>query len=86
MDKKTFENVKAILTTNPSWANDTDYSLSMTGYTYDDFEYYRIEVYPNNDRGSFHDGFASFFCKVAYVTGCSCSFRSENNVCVCRFY
>lgn len=86
MNKQTFENVKAILTTHTSWANDTDYSLSMTGWTYDDFEYYRIEVYPNNERGSFHDGFASFFCQVASVIGCSCSFGSVNNVCVCKFY
>lgn len=86
MKQQTFENVKTILTTHRYYANDTDYSLSLYGYTDDDFEYYRIEVYSNNAFGSFHDGFASFFCQVARVTGCSCSFRSVNNVCVCRFY
>lgn len=86
MNKQTFEHVKTILTTHPAWANDTDYSISLSGTTFDDFEYYRIVVYPNNDRGSFHDGFASFFCRVAEVASCSCSFQSENNVCVCRFY
>lgn len=86
MNKQTFEHVKTILTTHPLWANDNDYSLSLFETAFDDFEYYRIVAYPNNDRGSFHDGFASFFCHVAEVVGCSCSFRSENNVCVCRFY
>lgn len=86
MNKQTFEHVKTILTTHPIWANDTDYSLSLTEHTYDEFEYYRIEVYPNNARGSFHDGFAMFFCQVAEVTGCSCSFASEHGACVCRFY
>lgn len=86
MNKQTFENVKAILTTHRFYANETDYSLSLTGYSHDDFEYYRINVYSNNERGSFHDGFASFFCQVADIAGCSCSFRSENNVCICAFY
>lgn len=86
MDKQTFDQVKTILTTHRYHANDTDYSLSLSGNTYDDFEYYRIEVYSNNKFGSFHDGFAMFFCEVARITGCSCSFRSENNVCVCNFY
>lgn len=86
MDKKTFENVKSILTSDHVWANGTDYSLSLTGYSHDDFEYFRIVVYPNNERGAFHDGIASFFCKVADITECCCSFRSENNVCVCKFY
>lgn len=86
MNKQTFDKVKAILTTHRTWANGTDYSLSMTRCTFDDFEYYRIEVYSNNDRGSFHDGFASFFCHVADDAGCSCSFGSVNNVCVCKFY
>lgn len=86
MNKQTFENVKTVLTTHRYYANETDYSLSLSGYSYDDFEYYRIEVYSNNKSGSFHDGFASFFCNVAKIAGCSCSFRSENNVCICVFY
>lgn len=86
MDRQTFEAVKTILTTHRWRANDTYYSLSLSGNTYDDFEYYRIDVYPNNEMGFFHDGFASFFCQVAEITCCSCSFRSENNVCVCNFY
>ena len=86
MNKQTFELVKTILTTHPTWANDTDYSISLANYSSDDFEYYRISVYSNSERGSFHDGFASFFCQVAEVAGCACSFRSENNVCVCFFY
>jgi len=86
MNKQTFENVKTVLTTHRYYANETDYSLSLNNHSFDDFEYYRIEVYSNNERGSFHDGFASFFCNVAKIVGCSCSFRSENNVCVCVFY
>lgn len=86
MNKQTFENVKTILTTHPTWANGTDYSLSLSGCTFDDFEYYRIEVYSNNARGSFHDGFASFFCHVAEVCCCSCSFRAVNDTCICVFY
>ena len=86
MDKQTFEHVKNILTSHHVYANGTDYSLSLSGRTYDDFEYNRIEVYSNNARGSFHDGFAMFFCQVAEIACCSCSFRSENNVCVCNFY
>ena len=86
MNKQTFENVKTILTTHRTYSNETDYSLSLNDYTHDDFEYYRIVVYSNNECGSFHDGFASFFCQVADITSCSCSFRSENNVCVCAFY
>lgn len=86
MNKQTFENVKTILTTHRYWANESDYSLSLTACTFDDFEYYRIAVYPNNEHGSFHDGFASFFCQVANTAGCACSFRSVNNVCVCWFY
>ena len=33
-----------------------------------------------------HDGFAMFFCQVAEICGCSCSFKSINDVCVCCFY
>lgn len=86
MNKQTFENVKAILTSHHVYANGTDYSLSLTGHSFDDFEYYRIDVYSNNERGSFHDGFASFFCQVAEVACCACTFRSVNNVCVCAFF
>lgn len=86
MNKQTFDQVKAILTTHRYWANDSYYSLSLQSITIYDDGYYRIEVYSNNERGSFHDGFASFFCQVADVTGCSCSFGSVNNVCVCKFY
>lgn len=86
MNKQTFENVKAILTSNHWLANGTDYSLSISDYQSKDFEFFRIVVYPNNERGSFNDYFASFFCRVADITECNCSFRSENGVCVCRFY
>ncbi|MBQ8628705.1 MAG: hypothetical protein IJ421_04435 [Prevotella sp.] len=86
MNKQTFENVKNILTSHHVYANGTDYSLSFSEHTFDDFEYYRIEVYSNYNHGSFHDGFAMFFCEVARIAGCACSFRSENNVCVCNFY
>lgn len=86
MNKKTFEMVKQILTTHPSWSNDTDYSLSLQDVSFDDFEYFRIEVFSNCPFGSFHDGFAKFFCQVAEICGCSCSFKSKNNVCVCCFY
>lgn len=86
MDKQTFEIVKTILTTHRWYAIETDYSLSLSGNTTDDFGYYRIDVYPNNEIGSIHDGFASFFCQVAKIACCNCSFRSENNVCVCKFY
>lgn len=86
MDKQTFKSVKTFLTTHPVWSNGCDYSLSLIETTLGDFEYYRIVVYPNGATGSFHDCFASFFCQVAEVTGCSCSFTSRHNVCVCRFY
>lgn len=86
MNKQTFENVKSALTTHPYYANDTNYSLSITNHSLGHFEYYRIEVYSNYERGSFHDGFASFFCRVAELAGCTCSFRSVNNVCVCAFF
>ena len=86
MNKQTFENVKTILTTHRTYSNETDYSLSLLESVHDDFEYYRINVYSNNERGSFHDGFASFFVHVVEVAGCSCSFRSIDNVCVCCFY
>lgn len=86
MNKQTFENVKNILTTHRYYANESDYSLSLSEHTFDDFEYYRIDVYSNDNHGSFHDGFAMFFCEVARIAGCACSFRSENNVCVCKFY
>lgn len=86
MNKQTFEHVKTILTTHRYYANGIDYSLSIANFSRDDFEYYRITVYSNSERGSFHDIFASFFCQVAEVAGCACSFRSENNVCVCFFF
>ena len=86
MTKRNFEMVKQILTTHPVWANDTDYSLSLINVSFEEFDYFRIIVFPNSPSGSFHDGFASFFCHVAEVCGCACSFRSENNVCVCKFY
>lgn len=86
MKKQTFENVKTILTTHRTYGNETDYSLSLADYSSEGFEYYRINVYSNSERGSFHDGYASFFCQVAEIAGCSCSFRSENNVCICAFY
>lgn len=78
--------VKKILTTHPTWSNETDYSLSLHHSSFDDFEYYRIEVFSNHPSGSFHDGYAMFFCQVAEICHCSCSFRSINNVCVCKFY
>ncbi len=86
MKRETFEMVKSILTTHQCWANGTDYSLSLQELVFDDFEYYRIECYPNGTTKSFHDGFASFFCNVAQICNCSCSFRAVNDTCVCYFY
>lgn len=86
MTKETFEMVKQILTTHPVWSNDTDYSLSLIHVSFDDFEYRRIEVFPNRPNGSFHDGYAMFFCQVAEICGCHCSFKSINDVCVCCYY
>lgn len=86
MTKETFEMVKQILTTHPTWSNDTDYSLSLQDCSFDDYEYFRITVFSNSPKGSFHDGFAMFFCQVAEVCGCACSFRSINDVCVCCYY
>lgn len=86
MNKQTFKIVKDYLTTHCTWSNGTYYSLNLIETTFGDFEYYRIIVYPNSAIGSFHDGYASFFCHVAEVTGCSCSFASQHGVCVCRFY
>ena len=86
MNKQTFENVKTILTTHRYYANETDYSLSLHNLSFEQYEHYNIMVFSNRENGSFHDGFASFFCNVAKIAGCSCAFRSTNNVCVCVFY
>lgn len=85
MDKKTFDTVKTILTTHRIYANSIYYSLSLNGGCYGDIEYYNIDVYSNSPRGSFHSGYATFFCQVAEVAGCHCYFKSVNGVCVCRF-
>ena len=82
MQNKVFE----ILTSHQVYGNGTDFSISMQGFAYDDFEYYSITLFPNNAMGSFHDGYAEFFISVARVLGCSCSFRSLHGVCVCKFY
>lgn len=86
MKKETYEMVKQILTTHPIWSNDTDYSLSLVHVSFEDFEYRRINVFSNSPKGSFHDGYAMFFCQVAEICNCHCSFRSVNDVCVCSFY
>lgn len=86
MNKQTFEMVKSILTTHCTYSNETDYSLSLIDRSYADFEYLSIDIYSNSTFGSFHDGYASFFCKVADICGCSVSFKSINNVCVAHFY
>lgn len=86
MTKETFEMVKQILTTHHTWSNETDYSLSLIHVSFDDFEYRRIVVFPNSPKGSFHDGYAMFFCQVAEVCNCNCSFKSINDVCVCCYY
>lgn len=86
MTKETFEMVKQILTTHKTWSNETDYSLSLTHVSFEEFKYFRINVFPNSPKGSFHDGFAMFFCQVAEVCHCNCSFKSINDVCVCSFY
>ena len=86
MNKQTFEHVKKILTTHRVYANGINYSLSIHALCGRHISYYRIEVYSNYAHGSFHNGYASFFCHVAEICGCSCSFASVNNVCVCEFY
>lgn len=86
MTKRSFEMVKQILTTHPTWSNDTAYSLSIIHLSLWDFEYRRIKVFSNSPKGSFHDGYAMFFCQVAETCGCGCSFESINDVCVCCFY
>lgn len=85
MDKKTFDNVKTILTTHRVYANDTYYSLSLEVNWFGLNDYCTIDVYSNSASGSFHDGEASFFCEVANIAGCHCYFKSVNGVCVCRF-
>lgn len=86
MDKTTFENLKKVLTSDLVYAADVRYSLSLYEICYEDFEYRSITVFSNRPDGSFHDGFARFFCEVAHVLGVACSFRSRLGVCVCRFY
>lgn len=86
MTKENFEMVKKILTTHPVWSNDTDYSLSLVHVHFDNFEYLRIVVFPNRPNGSFHDGYAMFFCQVAEICNCRCYFKSINDVCVCCYY
>lgn len=86
MKRETFEMVKSVLTSHRVWANETDYSLSLFETEFEGFEYYRIECYPNGAAKSFHDEYASFFCHVAQVCNCSCSFRAINDTCVCYFY
>lgn len=86
MKRETFEMVKSVLTTHRYYANETDYSLSISEGTIGDYEYYRIVCYPNGPAQSFHSGFASFFVQVAEVCCCSCSFRAVNDTCICVFY
>lgn len=86
MTKTNFENLKKVLTSDHVYAADVRYSLSLCEIIYEDFEYRSITVFSNRPDGSFHDGFARFFCEVANVLGIACSFRSQNGVCVCRFY
>lgn len=86
MTKTTFENLKKILTSHRVYANGTDYSLSLYETIWDDFEYRYIMCFPNSHIGSFHDGYARFFCEVADILGCSCSFSSVHGVCVVKFH
>ena len=86
MTKTTFENLKGILTSDHTYAAGTSYSLSLSEHVYDDFEYRTITCFSNRSNGSFHDGFARFFCEVAHLLDVSCSFRSLHGVCVVRFY
>lgn len=86
MTKTTFENLKKVLTSDNVYAAGVDYSISLYEVCFSDFEYRGITVFSNRPDGSFHDGFARFFCEVANVLGCACSFRSKHGVCVCKFY
>lgn len=86
MDKKTFENLKKVLTSNRAYAASTSYSLSLSEMVWGDYVYRTITIFSNYEDGSFHDGYARFFAEVASVLGCNCSFRSKHGVCVCRFY
>lgn len=86
MTKTIFENLIKVLTSDNVYAADVCYSLSLCEICYKDFEYRSLTVFSNRPDGSFHDGYARFFCEVANVLGCACSFRSKHGVCICKFY
>lgn len=86
MTKETFEKIFKVLTSHNIYSNGTDYSISLYESIWEDFEYRTITCFPNSAVGSFHNGYARFFCDIAAIYDCSCSFRSKHNVCVVKFY
>lgn len=86
MTKAKYLQVLQILTNHPIYSLEHDYSLSLHNESFEEYERFTIELFSNNSYGSFHDGFARFFCEVASVVCVSLSFRSKHGVCICRFY
>ena len=86
MTKTTFENLKKVLTSDHVYAAGTSYSISLHETVWRDFDYRYVMCFPNSANGSFHDGYARFFCEVADLLGCCCSFRSLHGVCVAKFH
>lgn len=86
MTKNQYLQVLQVLTNHPVYSPEQDYSLSLHNESFGKYECYTIELFSNKSYGSFHDGFASFFCEVAKVLNVSLRFKSKHGVCICRFY